>query len=262
VTRCAALALLALAITGASDAKAQEEAANAEEPSAPRDAGARQLLELSVGGGLSWISPDPEHMDLGLGGQLNVRAAVDVVHARFDATATLPDPSRPELWWLRTDGRLLFIAVHDLTWRRTPDTELVRLYGGVGGDIDFPDNVAHLMLGAGAAILRLSRTGRELSEAYGAYAGATLRVHFWEIRNELRVVVHAITAPPTLSLGFSMDQVFANLRVGTMIENRLYLQALREDVISLGPEIVFSFEDMLEGSVIVMTLGISGQLGV
>lgn len=246
--RCSSIAL-ALALLGA------PAGARADDPAR------RHVLEVSAGGGLSWISTEPERVDLRVGGQLSARVALDLVHARADVRGVMPDPSVPDRFSLRADGRLLFLALHDLTWRRTEGAELLRIYGGLGGDIDLPDGVGHLMLGAGVAALRLARD-HAFSEAYGAYAGATLRLRFWEIRDELRVAVHGVTAPPALGPGFGVDQVFAGLRAGVTVENRLYVQALREGVASLGPELIVSFEELLEGPVLVATLGLAGTLGL
>lgn len=231
-------------------------------PAAAQDGGERHLFELGIGGGLSMISPDPSTLDVQAGGQLGARMMLDVEHARFDARAVLPDPTRPEEWWVRADARLLFLVVHDFTWRRTPRTELLRVYGGLGPDIELPEGVGHLMIDAGAAVVHLYRDGQPFSESYGAYAGFTLRLSFWEIRDELRFAVHGITAPPEIDLGFSIDSVVNGLRAGMLIENRFYLQVLREGAASLGPELVVSYEDLLEGPAFTLTLGVSGVLGV
>jgi hypothetical protein len=231
-------------------------------PAAAQDGGDRHLFELGIGGGLALISDDPAALDVQAGGQLDARLMLDVDHARFDARAVLPDPTRPEEWWVRADGRLLFITVRDFTWRDTPHADLLRFYGGVGGEVELPEGVGHLMIDAGAAVLHLQRQAQPLSEAYGAYAGFTLRLSFWEIRDELRFAVHGITAPPAIGPSFSIDSILNGLRAGVLLENRFYLQGLREGPLSLGPELVISYEDLLEGPELLVTLGVSGVLGL
>ena len=235
--------------------------------SADDDGHGRHRVELSVGGGLSWMSDAPEQLDLQVGGQLSARAMVDLIHVRGEAWATMPDPSRPDRFQLRADARLLFVTVHDFTWRRTDAGELFRLMGGLGGEIDLPDDYGHLMLNLGFAMTRLGSfegVERPFSEAYGGYAGVTARLHFWEIRNELRVAVHGMMPPPelTLDLAFSPEQILAGLQFGVTASNRLYVQALREGVISLGPELVVQYEHLVEGPVFLATLGVSGTLGI
>jgi len=231
------------------------------------DGHGRHRIEVGVGGGMSWLSDAPEDLDLQVGGQLSARAMVDLIHVRGEAWAMIPDPSRPDLFQLRGDARLLFVTVHDFTWRRSDSGELFRLMAGLGGEIDLPEDVGHLMLNLGFAMTRLGSfdgVERPFSEAYGGYAGVTARLHFWEIRNELRVAVHGMMPPPelTLDLAFSPEQILAGLQFGVTASNRLYIQALREGVVSLGPELMIQYEHLVEGPAIVATLGLSGTLGI
>ena len=96
----------------------------------------RHALELAIGGGLSTASLSPSRFDVQVGGQLNARAMVDLVHVRADASLIMPDPTRPEQLQLRGDARLLFVVAHDFTWRNSADGELLRVFGGLGGDIE------------------------------------------------------------------------------------------------------------------------------
>lgn len=230
------------------------------------DGGGRHRLELAVGGGLSWISDRPENVDVVFGGQLNARVMFDLVHVRADGWFLMPDPTRPDRFQLRADGRLLFVTVHDFTWRRSDTAgELLRLFAGLGGEIDLPEDVGHFMLNAGFAMIRsggLEDVERPFDEAYGAYAGITLRLHFWELRDELRVAVHGMMRPPTIGLDFSVDRLFDGLEPGVTASNRLYLQALREGVVSLGPEVQAQVETLPAGVAFQWTLGVSGTLGL
>ncbi|MEZ4340107.1 MAG: hypothetical protein R3B82_26090 [Sandaracinaceae bacterium] len=228
--------------------------------------GGRHRLEVAVLGGMSWMS-EPERLDVELGGQIGARAMLDLIHVRAEAWAVMPDPTRPDLFQLRGDARLLFVTVHDFTWRRTEQGELLRLLAGLGGEIDLPDDVGHLMLDVGFAMTRLGAIdgeGRAFSEAYGAFAGVTARMHFWEIRNELRLAVHAMMHPPelVLSLDFDVGSLFQGLTPGVTASNRLYLQVLREDVISLGPQLDVQVDVLLEGTSVSWNLGIAGTLGL
>ena len=225
----------------------------------------RHRLELAVGGGLSWISDRPDGIDVAVGGQLSARAMFDLVHVRAEAWMIVPDPSRPDLFQLRGDARLLFLTVHDFTLRRGDGGELLRLFAGVGGEIDLPDDVGHLMLNTGFAMIRsggIDAMERPFDEAYGAYVGLTARLHFWEIRDELRVAVHGMMRPPTIGLDFSVGGLLAQLEGGVTASNRLYVQALREGVVSLGPELQAQFEVLPAGPVFLWTLGVSGTLGL
>jgi hypothetical protein len=188
---------------------------------------------------------------------------VDLTHVRADASFVLLDPTRPELFQLRGDARLLFVVVHDFTLRRTEAGELIRLLAGLGGEIDLPDDVGHLMLNLGFAMTRLGgfdAVARQSSETYGAYAGVTARVHFWEVRDELRIAVHAMTEPPELSL--DVGSIFDGFQAGFTASNRLYLQALREGVVSLGPQLDVQVETMARGLVVIASLSIAGTLGI
>ncbi|HJL18101.1 MAG TPA: hypothetical protein RMH99_20730 [Sandaracinaceae bacterium LLY-WYZ-13_1] len=227
----------------------------------------RHRFELGVSAGLSWISDAPDRFDLGLGGQLGARTMVDLIHVRGDASFLMPDPTRPDHMQLRADARLLFLVAHDFTWRRSDAGELIRLMAGLGGEIDLPADVGHLMMSVGFAMTRLGAIGGsdgQLQESYGAYAGLAARLHFWEIRDELRVAVHGMMPPPelALSLDFSVDSIFAELTAGVTASNRLYVQALREGPISLGPELLVQVEQLPSGFVVLSTLGVSGTLGI
>lgn len=228
-------------------------------------ASARHHLELAVGGGLHLVGDPPENpANLVAGGQLGARVLVDLVHARLEASGLLPDPSRPELFQLRGHARLLFVTLHDFTWRRGPHGELVRVLAGLGGEIDLGD-VGHLMLDLGVALVRLGSTElatRPFSESYGGYAGVTLRLRVGEVRDELRVAVHGLAHPPVLGPGFSIDAMVASIAGGVTASNRFYVQVLREGVISLGPEVHAQLEMLLEGLVVVSTVGIAGTLGL
>lgn len=228
-------------------------------------AAARHVLEVGVGGGLGMMSDSPSTLDVDYGGQMGARAALDLIHVRADATALIPDLSHPDQFQIRGDARLLFAVVHDFTWRRTGAGELLRLFAGVGGEVDLPDDFGHLMLDVGFAMHRLSPldgNDRLIEESYGAYAGLTLRMHFWEIRDELRLAGHAMVDPRDLVLSLDVGSMFEQLRPGFTASNRLYLQALREGAFSVGPELVVSYEGLLAGPVVYATLGLAGTLGL
>ncbi len=240
--------------------------AQADDSDASEDSMAgRHVLEIGVGGGLRLMSDTPERLDVQMGGQLGGRVALDLIHIRADVSVLIPDPSNPERLQIRGDARLLFLIVQDFTWRSTAAGELFRLFAGLGGEVDLPDDVGHLMMGVGFAMNRLGPTGentRQPTESYGGYAGITARVHFWEIRDELRVTVHAMLNPSAFVVSLDLGQMFDQLTVGATISNRLYLQALREGPFSVGPELVVSYEGLLEGPVVYATLGLSGTLGL
>lgn len=231
-------------------------------------ASGRHLVEVGVGGGMLWISDDPDGVDVQVAGQLSARVAIDLIHVRAEAWAVMPDPTRPDRFQLRADGRLLFVTVHDFTWRRTDAGETLRLLAGLGGEVDLPDDTGHLMLNLGFAMTRragVDGTAVPVSEGYGAYAGVTARLHLWEIRDELRVAVHAMTHPPTLEVsadGLNMDALLGGITVGATVSNRLYVQALREGVVSLGPELNAQLDLLLEGPAFQWTLGVAGTLGL
>ncbi len=230
------------------------------------EAGARHRIELAVSGGVGWWS-EPEALDVALGGQIGARALVDLIHVRAEAWLSIPDPTRPDRLQVRADGRLLFVTVHDFTLPRTEQGEVLRLLAGLGGEIDLPDDTGHLMLNVGFAMTRLGGNGdggRAFGEAYGGYAGVTLRLHFWEIRNELRLAVHAMMHPPELVLApdFDAGSLFEGLTPGVTASNRLYLQVLRDGVVSLGPQLDGQVEMLLEGVALSWTLGVAGTLGL
>ncbi|MGE0785109.1 MAG: hypothetical protein AB7S26_05425 [Sandaracinaceae bacterium] len=227
----------------------------------------RHRVEVAVGGGMSFQSAAPERFDMGIGGQLNGRAMLDLIHVRFDARYLMLDPSRPDLFELRGDGRLLFITIHDLTWRRTSTGELLRLFAGLGGEFDLPEHSGYMTLNVGFAMTRLGgfeQVARDFTEAYGAFAGVTTRLHIGPVRDELRVAVHAMMAPPelTLALALDPDSIFDQLVPGVTASNRIYLEVLSESVISCGPELFVSFEQLVEGLVMQGTLGVSGTLAI
>jgi hypothetical protein len=225
----------------------------------------RHVLELTLGGGMSLVSDDPARLDLGVGGQLAGRAMVDVEHARVDARVVMRDPSRPDRFQLRGDGRLLFLAVHDFTWRVSDAGELLRLFGGVGGEITLPGDVGELTLSLGFAMVRLGsapEVERQLSESYGPYAGLTARLRFWEIRDELRVAVHGLVHPSDFGLALDLAPMIEQLALGVTVSNRLYLQALRAGGLSAGPELTIQYEGLLEGEVVFATLGIAGTFAL
>ena len=233
---------------------------------ASADEGGRHLFELAVGGGMSWQSLEPTEVDVEVGGALQTRVMVDVVHARAEGRFLIVDPSRPELFDIRADARLLFVTVHDFTWRRTSQGELLRLFAGLGGDIDIGDHF-HLMLNLGFAMTRLGGFDgleRQLTETYGAYAGVVGRLHIGPVRDELRLAGHAMMQPPELSfeLALAPETIFDELEGGLTASNRLYVEALREGVISIGPELFFSVEQLVGGPVFQGTLGVSGTLGI
>lgn len=250
-----AVAVLAVAAL-ASAASAQEEG---EGPSR------RHVMELGLGGGALFATDAPEDVDMRIRGALRGRLALDLTHARFDAAVTMSDPSVPDRLTVRGDGRLLFLAVHDFTWRRSDAGELIRLFGGVGGDIDLPDGIGQLMLSVGVAGVRLGPlegTARALTESYGLYAGLTLRLRLWEIRDELRVAVHGLSQIPEITPELNVALVLEGLEPGVTVQNRMYIQAVRAGSFSFGPELVVSFEQMLGGPVFVSTLGLMGTLGI
>lgn len=231
------------------------------------DGGERHQLEFSLGGGASLLSDAPERVDLLFGGQLNSRLMVDLAHVRTDVTATMPDPTRPDLFQLRGDARLLYVAVHDFTWRRSDAGELIRLFAGVGGDIDLPEDIGHVMLTVGFAMARLGgfeNIERSMAENYGGFVGITLRLHVWEIRDELRIAVHGMLNPAdiVLSLDFDVDQALALLEPGVTISNRLYIQVVREGPISAGPQLDVQIEQLFGGLAVYSTLGVGGTLGL
>jgi len=225
----------------------------------------RHVLEVEVAAALSMMSDSPERIDVDYGARLDGRVMLDLIHVRADATASIPDLSRPDRFQIRADGRLLFVIAHDFTWRTTGAGELLRLFGGLGGEVDLPDDFGHLMLSAGFAMHRMSPLdGNETLrfEEYGAYAGLTLRMHVWEIRDELRLAVHAMVDPSDFVLSLDVGSMFEQLEVGFTGSNRLYVQALREDAVSLGPELVVSYEGLLAGPVFYVTLGLAGTLSL
>ena len=237
--------------------------ARADDEEASDGMAGRHRIELELAGGACWVSDDPDHLDVGIGGQLSARAMLDLTHVRADASFLLLDPTRPEFFQLRGDARLLFVVVHDFTWRRTEAGELIRLLGGLGGEIDLPDDVSHLMLDVGFAMARMGKFDEvacQSSESYDAYAGVTARVHFWEVRDELRIAVHGMTEPPELSL--DVGAMFDGFQAGFTASNRLYVQALREGVVSLGPQLDVEVETLRQGVVVVASLGIAGTLGI
>ena len=248
-----------LAVWGhAPDARAQGE---------PEEPSPRRRLVLAVSGGAAWMSDVPGRLDVELGGQLGARLMIDLDVARAEASLLIPDASRPDRFQLRADGRLLFVTVHELTLRRTGAGELLRLFAGVGGDVELPDRAGALSLGLGFAMNRLGAfddVERPMSETYGAYVGVTLRLRIGEVQNELRVAAHAMMRPPPLVLApdFDLEQLAAGLAPGITASNRLYLQALREGSFSAGPQLDAQLETMLEGVVLVWTLGIAGTLGI
>jgi hypothetical protein len=121
------------------------------------------------------------------------------------------------------------------------------------------------MLDVGFAMVRagsFDNVDRPFDESYGGYVGLTARLHFWEIRDELRVAVHAMMRPPTIGPDFSVGGLFAQLQPGVTASNRLYVQALREGAVSVGPELSSQIEMLLAGPVFVGTLGLSGTIGL
>ncbi|MFK7991830.1 MAG: hypothetical protein AB8I08_37785 [Sandaracinaceae bacterium] len=254
---CVAALLLAGLLSGATGtASAQDEG---EGPTR------RHVLEVGVGGGALFATDAPEDVDMRIEGSLRGRLALDITHARFDAAVTMPDPTTPDWLTVRGDGRLLFLAVHDFTWRRSAAGELIRLFAGVGGDIDLPDDVGQLMLSVGVAGVRLGPlegTSRQLSESYGFYAGLTLRFRIWEIRDELRIAAHGLSFIPEVTPELNIASVLEELEPGATVQNRMYIQAVRAGAFTFGPELVISFEQMLGGPVFVSTLGLMGGLGI
>jgi len=225
----------------------------------------RHVLEIGVGGGMNLMSDAPEGLDVRVGGQLGGRLALDLVHLRADASVLIPDPTHMDRLQIRGDARLLFLVVRDFTWRTTAAGELLRVFAGLGGEVDLPEDSGHLMMDFGFAMHRLGplgENGREPTESYGGYVGITARMHIWEIRDELRVAVHGMLNPSDFVLSLDVGQMFGQLTVGATVSNRLYLQALREGAFSVGPELVFSYEGLLEGPVVYATLGLSGTLGL
>ncbi|MBX3273692.1 MAG: hypothetical protein KF729_25735 [Sandaracinaceae bacterium] len=257
--RWRAIAILVLAVSGhALDARAEDE---------PEPPNPRRRLALAVSGGAAWMSDAPGQLDVAMGGQLGARVMVDLDLARAEASFVIPDASRPERFQLRADGRLLFVSIHELTLRRTGAGELLRLFAGIGGDVDLPDGAGALGLGLGFAMNRLGAfddVERPMSEAYGGYVGLTLRLRVGEVQNDLRVAVHAMMPPPSLalSLDFGPEQLFAGLEPGVTASNRLYVQALREGSFSAGPQLDAQLETMFGGVVLLWTLGIAGTLGI
>lgn len=229
------------------------------------DASARHVFELAVGGGLSWSSPNPERLDLSLGGQLSGRAMLELDVLRLEGNAVIPDASRPDLAQLRGAGRLLFVTVHDVTWRRSSANELLRIMAGFGGEVGLPEDSGALVLGIGFAMVHLDPadgSGQPRSELYGAYAGLALRLRLWEIRDELRIAAHAMMPPPDVLAVAGGADVFAGLVGGVTVSNRLYLQALREGPISAGPELFVQVEQLPTGPVVLATLGLTVTLGL
>jgi hypothetical protein len=201
-----------------------------------------------------------------MGGALSARAMVDVTHARLDARYLLRDPTRPDRFELRGDARLLFVTVHDVTWRRSERGELLRLLAGFGGEIDIED-AAHLMLNLGFAMSRhggYDQVERPLTEAYGGYVGATLRLHVGAVRDELRLAAHAMMTPPepTLELALDPGSVFDGLVFGVTASNRLFVELLSEGPLTLGPELFVSFGQLVDGPLFQATLGLGGVLGL
>jgi len=222
---------------------------------------AHRFFEASAGGGLSWISPDPSQLDLSVGGQLSGRVAIDVLQARAEAQIIVPDPTRWENLFLRADGRLLVLTVHDLTYRRDVSGELIRFQAGFGGDIDMPDQSGHLMIDAGFSMIRHAPSTGVFTEAYGAYLGATLRLHIGPVTNETRFALHAMFPPPQISLDFSLDTVWASIQGGVTVSDRIYLHVIEEGPVSAGPELLVQVEQLPEGAVILSTLSVVGTLG-
>lgn len=55
--------------------------------------------------------------------------------------------------------------------------------------------------------------------------------------------------------------MFDGFRTGFTASNRLYVQALREGVVSLGPQLDVQVEYLPEGPVILATLSVAGTFG-
>ncbi len=69
-----------------------------------------------------------------------------------------------------------------------------------------------------------------------------------------------MTPPPELSL--DVGSMFDGFSAGCTVSNRLYVQALREGVVSLGPELAVQVETTDQGPVILATLSVAGTLGL
>lgn len=248
--------LLVVLLLPAAVAHADEEAATQPRP---------RLVEVGVGGGLRWLSPDPGALDVGIGGQLSLDATLDLGFARAAGLAVMPDPARPDHLHVAANARVLFVMVHDFTWRRTGVNELLRLMAGVGGTVGLPDGIGELDLGVGFAMIHLAGSGatdQPLDESYGAYAGAALRLRLGPVRDELRIAVHGLLRPPGAAPVTGLGDLFGGFAGGVTGSNRLYVEGLVEGPVSLGPELLVAVEQLHDGPVLLATLGLRGTIGV
>lgn len=227
---------------------------------------ARHRLEVAAAVGASLLGDHPEEpRQLDPGGALGGRALVDLGEASVEAWAFFPDPSQPERFQLRGRGRLFFLTLHDLTLRRSASGELLRVLAGLGGELALPDDAGHLIFDVGVAAVRLGSTEtvtRSFSESYGAYVGLALHLRAGEVRNDLRLAVHGLVPLPLAGSGFSLDAALASVVGGVTTSNRLYVQSYREGAASAGPELHTQVEMLVEGLVVVTTVGIAGVVGL
>jgi hypothetical protein len=175
---------------------------------------------------------------------------------------------------VQASGGLVVLRLHDFTFRKSDaDGEEMRALAGIGtSSISLPSNIGRVSASLGAAYFNhLLPNSTEATQGIGAYAGASVLIQFKRVRNELQVAYYMVVtkadflgAKPVVNQDLTgiddidVDYSFETAK-GLIASNRLYYEAFRFPLFTIGPELIAEFAQLPERTEFRAFLGIRGE---
>ncbi len=185
-----------------------------------------------------------------------------MIEAEAEFTAHKEDSVNFEM---RGSAGILFLKLHEIYVRTGGERgEQKRATLGLGGTFPLPLNLGKVSASLGALGVLWQRPEGADQKMFAFYAGGTMYMHVWRFQNELRVAYYA-----TPSFNFDAGQalssggksVVSGWANGLIASDKLYFQAIKLPLITLGPELRAEVEQLPDGTEWLVTAGVGGTLG-
>jgi hypothetical protein len=199
---------------------------------------------------------------LGADGRLNL----SLMDAQGEFIAMGTDWTDPQLQ-VRAAGGILMLRLHELLYRRGPQSgEELRINAGLGWNFALPRSLGNLTATLGAMYLDWRRAyATQSRQEWGGFVGGSLFLRVWRIQNEFRIAVYGIPHPgdlsPTSIATTGTSGIVRSWDFGVTASNRLYVEVLKLNVMTLGPDLRAQVEQLPDGTEWMGLVGVSGRFG-